>query len=85
MIRALDSYTLGNLYELEAQGAALLPTLIGADVDRMADLLATIQGEIADRRGPDNLAAAVCGYADDGGLLAAQAHHTFPRIRGRRG
>ena len=55
MTRTLDSYTLGNLYELEAQGAALLPALIGADVDRMAD------------------------------LLAAQAHHTFPRIYGRRG
>ena len=84
MTRALDSYTLGNLYELEAQGAALLPTLIGADVDRMADLLATIQGEIADRRGPD-LAAAVCGYNDDGGLLTAQTHHIHPRIRSRRG
>ena len=79
-MRSLTTYSLSDLFDLQAQGAALLPTLAAADAARMVDLLGTLAGEIADRRGQENLAAAVCGYDDDGGLLAAKSNHTFRHV-----
>ena len=68
--RRLDSYSLADLYALEAQAV---------------DLLAAIKGAIGDLIGPDDLAASVCGYDDQGKLLDAKTQHTFSRVRGRRG
>ena len=85
MARTLASYSLTELYDLEAQGEALLPTLTGSNVPHMLDLLASLKGEIGDRRGPDNLAASVCGYGENGELLDAAGMHRFARVRGRRG
>ena len=82
--RRLADYSLADLHDLHAQGMETLPWLFGADIERMIDLLATIAGEIADRRGPENLAAAVCGYADDGSLLPAVESHRYARIARRR-
>ena len=82
--RRLADYSLADLHDLHAQGMETLPWLFGADIARMIDLLATIAGEIADRRGPENLAAAVCGYADDGSLLPAVESHRYARIARRR-
>lgn len=82
--RRLASYTLTELYDLETQGAALLPGLESAAATRMVDVLAAIAGEIADRRWPENLAAHVCGYADDGSLLPAVETHRYARIARRR-
>lgn len=84
-IRTLNSFTLPELYDLQAHGEALLPVMTGMQLETLVDTLAALAGEIADRRGQDNLAARVCGYDDEGALLGAKGHHTFSRVRGRRG
>lgn len=84
-MKRLDTYSLTDLYRMQDQGTAALAHLTGADNAKMTDLLATIAGEIADRRGPENLAALVTGYDDDGELLDAKHQHTFARVHGRRG
>ena len=84
-IRTLTSFALPELYTLQAQGEALLPVMSCMELETLVDTLAALAGAIADRRGQDNLAARVCGYADAGARLDAATHHTFPRVRGRRG
>ena len=84
-MRTLSTYTLTDLYDLQAQGSALLPTLASADAARMTDLLAALAGEIADRRGQESLSALVCGYDDDGAVLDTPQAHRFARVRGRCG
>ena len=84
-IRTLSSFTLPELYDLQAKAEALVPVMAGMQLETLVDTLAALAGEIADRRGQDNLAARVCGYADEGARLDAATHHTFSRVRGRRG
>lgn len=84
-MRSLSTYSLSDLYDLEAQGLAVLPTLQDRVWLRMVHLVAAIKGEIADRRGQENLAALATGYDDHGELLDAKHSHQFARVQGRRG
>lgn len=83
----LDDYSLADLYELEAQGEAMLRTLSGDRRSRMHALLGQIGRAITDRRGPENLAAVVCHQTANDTLtqpFAVSMAHTFARIQNAR-